>query len=368
MAAFGLGDWAERFQIKESDMAETKIQWCDHSINPIRARDRRTGAVGHYCEKVAAGCTNCYASTLQRRFKMPPFGSGQRRDDVELFLDESKLDEVRRRKKPTRYFWEDMSDLFGDWVEQDWINKCFAAMDATPQHTHILLTKRPERIRRMWPEVSAAVFNETFETVPDNHMGVDGGVNLLTYRPNCWLLTSIANQADADRNIPHLLKCRELAPVLGVSAEPLVGPIDLLRVREEGNAYDLDALSGIWSRDHGWDRELGPLGVEEEQGPASLDWCIVGGESGYVARPCNVEWLRSLVRQCKCANTPIFVKQLGAKSYNCIGSHDRAVSAGPGPSPDCRGNACDGQFDLKDAKGGDIDEFPEDLRVREFPQ
>lgn len=315
-------------------MAETNIGWCDHSINPIRARHKQTGAVGHYCEKVAPGCSNCYASKMQRRFGMPEFGSGQHRDEVEIFLDELKLDEVVRRRKPTRYFWEDMSDLFGDWMEQEWLVKCFAAMDATPQHTHMLLTKRPENVRRMWPteddghggRLAATIFS-TDEKCPDcgrvydtsGEFKYEGNCEcgsplamlvdvpkqgrLIRRRNNCWLLTSIANQEDADRNIPELLKLRDLAPVLGVSAEPLVGPVDLsqwlwkqLSQKEVyGDAYG--------ATDDPCD--VAPSGL--------LSWAICGGESGPKRRECEPAWIQSLADQCQAAGVPCFVKQDSAQ-------------------------------------------------------
>ena len=131
-------------------MGKTTIEWTDFSVNPIRARLKSDPSkVGHYCEKVAPGCTHCYSSRMQVRFGLPAFGSGQKRDDVELFLDESKLDEVRRRKKPTRWFWCDMTDVFGHWVKPEWLAAIFACIDETPQHTHMLLTKRPESVRNM---------------------------------------------------------------------------------------------------------------------------------------------------------------------------------------------------------------------------
>lgn len=130
-------------------MAETSIQWTDHSINPIRARLKTDLSVsGHYCEKLSAGCANCYASNLQKRFGMPAFlgTSGRGLDVVKPFLDEFKLVEVLRRQKPTKYFWCDMTDMFGSWVPDEWIDLCFATMALTPQHTHQVLTKRADRL------------------------------------------------------------------------------------------------------------------------------------------------------------------------------------------------------------------------------
>jgi protein gp37 len=177
-------------------MAETTIGWTDHSINPIRARHKATGNVGHYCEKIASGCKFCYSSAMQRRFGTPEFGGGQLRDDFEIFLDPKKLEEVRRRRKPTKYFWCDMTDIFGDWMLPEWLDAIFETIDATQQHTHILLTKRPENIQRMWP-------------IAGN--GKDPGADDYARRDNVWLLCSIATQADADKDDPTIRRCIRFA-------------------------------------------------------------------------------------------------------------------------------------------------------------
>src|SRR5688572_12765919 len=103
-------------------MAATSIEWADHSINPIRADADGARIPGHYCEKISPGCALCYASTLQKRFQMPVFPGKSRIDDpankaapmangVLPFLDEKALDEIRKRRKPTRYFVGDMTDV-----------------------------------------------------------------------------------------------------------------------------------------------------------------------------------------------------------------------------------------------------------------
>lgn len=300
-------------------MGATSIEWCDFSINPIRARHLETGSVGHYCEKIAAGCANCYSSTMQRRFKMPAFGSGQKRDQFEIFLDEAKLEQVRRRKKPTRYFWCDMTDLFGDWVPQEFVNACFETMDATPQHTHMLLTKRPENIRRMVSEYSyhACVTGDC------PHWNASDCDKNTRYRENVWIGCSVACQEDADRNVSPLLKCRDLAPVLWLSVEPLVERVML----------------HPWIEDDTFHHAQG----------VDTDWVVGGGESGPNARPCNVEWIRSVVEQCQDTGVPVFVKQLGSQPTE----------------PDGAGFVR--HVMLRDKKGGDPSEWPEDLRVREFP-
>lgn len=343
-------------------MAETSIQWTDHSINPIRARLLESGTVGHYCEKIAPGCKNCYASNLQKRFQMLAFGGGQLRDKVEIFLDESKLDEVRRRKKPTKYFWCDMSDLFGDWVKPEWVAKCFATMDATPQHTHQLLTKRPENIRKMWPllESKRTIFPGCPGPLGEPQPCVVEGA----YRSNVWLGTSISDQQTAETAVPELLKCRNLSPVLFLSAEPLLGPVNLEAIQTKSqwpgkSEYAwLNALYGFTcSRRNrfvlnGIVEEKGEQPFVDDANTGHLDWVIVGGESGQRSRPCWTEWVGDVVKQCARAGVPCFVKQLGGHAVLDL-RYDRDM---PGWSRR-----------LRDPKGGDMDEWPEGLRVREFP-
>jgi len=135
---------------------------------------------------------------------------------------------------------------------------------------------------------------------------------------NVWLGTSVEDQTTADERIPHLVQTP--AAVRFLSCEPLLGTVDV--------------TGGPW-----------------------LDWVIVGGESGPRARPCNVEWIREIVRQCREAGVPCFVKQLGAKPYDLAGDSlcdDGSVPVGA-------------YLDLHSCKGGDMSEWPEDLRVREYP-
>ena len=168
-----------------------------------------------------------------------------------------------------------------------------------------------------------------------------------------WLGTSIACQEDANRNIPELLKCRDLAAKLFLSIEPLVGPVDLTQViADDGDS--LDVLGG-------YGRAIGGA-----SGPfVPVDWVIVGGESGPNARPCDIAWIRSIVRQCKDAGVPVFVKQLGAKPLVPLAPSD---DHWPGMHADPRWRS-DGMATLvlDDPKGGDHAEWPEDLRVREVP-
>jgi protein gp37 len=296
----------------------SKIEWTDATVNPIRARDIGkfgTGHVGWFCEKISPGCANCYASKMNTwrgngyEF-LPEFANR-----VELFLDEKTLDSVLHWKKPRKIFWCDMTDMFQDAVKDEWLDAIFRVMAKTPQHTHQVLTKRPARMRNYMPRWKPV------------------GMIL----PNVWLGVSVENQHFADERIPLLLQTP--AAKRFISAEPLLDQVNLLNITVCKSYSDkpitLNALRA----------EVCPRDNSSFTHPA-LDWVIVGGESGPGARMFNVFWATILRLQCKAAGVPFFVKQLG-------------------------GNALDrfaGFYEFSDKKGGDPSEWPPDLRVREFPQ
>jgi protein gp37 len=325
-------------------MSKSSIEWCDHTINPIRARDVAAGGRGHYCEKISAGCTHCYASRLQPRFGMPAFET-QRRVGVESYFDDTKLMQVVKRKAPTRYFWCDMTDMFGSWVPDAWLDCCFATMAQTPQHTHLVLTKRAARMREysttlqtldskararrivgsMYADQPARRL--VLENIDDAHLG---GFDWPL--ANVWMGVSVENQPAATR-LEQLLATP--AVLRYVSAEPL-----------------LEAI------------EISPWLVP---GQTRLDWGIFGGES--FGRPCDIAWVRSLLQQFQAAGVPAFVKQLGTipmmdealwrqlpRAPLLNAGHGLRVPAGFVP------------LKLQSRKGGDMAEWPEDLRVREFPE
>lgn len=105
------------------------------------------------------------------------------------------------------------------------------------------------------------------------------------------------NQEQADKRIPELLKSRELAPVLGLSCEPLLGPVDLI---DPMSKYLL-SLHGITTQTK----------IVSMTGPSPIDWVICGGESGDNVRPMHPDWARSLRDQCKAHGVPFFFKQWG---------------------------------------------------------
>lgn len=232
----------------------------------------------------------------------------------------------------------------------------FKLIDATPNLTWILLTKRPENIRNMWPIVEEAPYIAEAGAMNDYQ---------LNRRENVWLIFSASDQQSLEAGLPHLLRHRDLVPVLGLSLEPLLGPIDL-------------SVDGLWNSDcrHCVDQLPDPeTNVVEcrrcdgtgKGNDTDISWVIVGGESGPNARPCALEWIDDIRRQCEAAKVPCFVKQMGSNPVTenaNVWNFDRPgrrIGLGWGTSAaGCRIN-----FD--DSKGSDPTEWPEELRVQEFP-
>lgn len=227
-----------------------------------------------------------------------------------------------------------MSDLFHEKVTDEMLDKAFAVMALTPQHTYQILTKRPERMREyfekakgtpagtlkpefwrrwhVWKEMRNLPngINRHFAWgVGDHEPQIRGNWPL----PNIWLGVSVEDQKSLER-IMHLRECP--AAVQWISIEPLL--------------EDLGQIRGY---------------LEQLRNP----WAVVGGESGSNARPFDIAWARSIIDQCKATDVPVFIKQLGAKPYETFNGTGSALVS------------------LHSRKGGDIDEWPEDLQVREYP-
>jgi protein gp37 len=248
-------------------MSTSKIEWTEKTWNPV------TG-----CNKVSAGCKNCYAEVMHKRLRvlMP---EKYAHDFLEgAFPYEKDLLLPLKWKKPCRIFVNSMSDLFHKDVPFDFIDKVFAVMTVTPQHTYQILTKRPERMveyfksRTTTLQWGAAAY-ETF-----GQLIAEVGEIEYPLR-NVWLGTSVEDQATADERIPELQTVP--ATVRFLSCEPLLGPIDL---RMDTRAY---------------------------LGEGEIHWVIAGGESGHRARPMHPDWVRSLRDQCKTTGVPFFFKQWG---------------------------------------------------------
>jgi protein gp37 len=271
------------------DMAEhTKIQWCDHTFNPW---------IG--CAKVNEGCRFCYAETLMdTRYGRVQWGPNGTRSRTKTWGQPLKWNrEAIALGERRKVFCASLADVFEDFpgtvrgpdILGPWRSDLFKLIDQCQQLDWLLLTKRPENIRRMWE-----------------------GPN----RRNVWLGTSVANQRNLDEFLPRLLSARGLGPCLFLSIEPQIGRIDLSRF-------------------------LFPCPV--------VDWVIQGGESkqGHgEPRPFDLSWARLTIQQCREARIPVFVKQLGSNAKNYLGR----------------------DYQTKDSHGGDWEEWPEDLRVRECPE
>lgn len=295
----------------------TKIEWTGETWNPI---------VG--CSIVSPGCTNCYAMRWaaarldQQHGQFPHYrGTTNRVNGKAVWTGKVALAPERNLlkplswKKPRTIFVNSMGDLFHEDVPDEWIDRVFAVMALTPQHTFQVLTKRSARMweytndqgvgRRigllmcdMWEDAPGIVLLADQSDAP---FAPPGTRVLLGQWPlrNCWLGVSAERQKEADERIPDLLAAR--AAVRFVSAEPLLGPIDLTRT-----VYH-DAI-GISMRGYLPNREEPD---DYHFHSPKLDWVIVGGESGHDARPMHPDWARSIRDQCAAASVPFFFKQWG---------------------------------------------------------
>lgn len=331
--------------------SNSHIEWTDASWNCLAG-----------CEAVSPGCAHCYASTMTRRLE----AMGQKdyaglttakhfNGTVRCLPD--KLDIPLRWRKPRMVFVNSMSDLFHEDVPDEFIDQVFAVMALCPQHTFQVLTKRAERmaaflgrIETRIDAVASAILGRIRPAAIPYGTAVGDAVGEYYNRrpamplPNVWLGISCEEQQRADERIPWLL--RTPAAVRFISAEPLLGPVDLLGV------------DTVASKSMGEDSTLFPAD--------KIGWVICGGESGAGARPCDVSWIRSIVQQCREAEVAIFVKQLGSNPFDP--SLPEARCRCPQWTESCESEDHPrGFLELIDRKGGDPAEWSEDLRVRQFP-
>lgn len=340
----------------------SEIEWCDSTWNPVRG-----------CSRVSDGCRECFAMKQAHRFSGPgkPYDglttirrgkvdwSGQAR------LVTKELAEPLRWRKPQRIFVNSMSDLFHHSLSDEDIDSVFGVMwaclylgrDAYPGHTFQVLTKRPERMleylssdrRQKW--ASKAAFyggGEDGDAIHDQVVFHKGP------HPRIWLGVSVENQATADERIPLLQHCP--AAVRFISAEPLLDAVDLSLHLQLGRCRSVSPAPERFRCGLPVDHEgYHPHSALTESGAPwfgkmPLDWVIVGGESGSGARPFELEWARSVVKQCRDAGVSCFVKQLGSVPMRRIPEGQRVL------------------VHLRDRKGGDILEWPVELCVRQFPE
>lgn len=266
-------------------MENSKIEWTHHTFNPW---------IG--CTKVSDGCKNCYAEELMdKRYGRVKWGV----QGLRVQTSESNWKQPVKWNKAAkeagvraRVFCASLADVFEDKPDQpemsDWRRDLFELIIKTPNLDWLLLTKRPENILGWIPEV-------------DNlHFGV-----------------SIENQEQANQRVPALLELKNILKFNGllfVSAEPLLGHVDLYRIKSGNPRYPLlDCLTGLQRREV--DPELGLCAFNEDDyysgNNYSINWVIAGGESGHHARPMHPDWARSLRDQCQAAGVPFLFKQWG---------------------------------------------------------
>ena len=321
----------------------TKIEWSNATWNPV------TG-----CSVVSAGCKHCYAMKLAgTRMKNHPSRAGLTIDTAagpvwngQVRFNEQWLDQPLRWSRPRRIFVCAHGDLFHESVPDTWIDRVFAVMALSPQHTFQVLTKRAERMHAYLsePDVGVRIGREesAFAKLAAFYKPKKGTANIhigcRRYMPlsNVHLGVSVENQAAADGRIPLLLATS--AAVRWISAEPLLGHIDIVLACWQASAdivmrFDRTPLEEI----------------AEVPKFLGINWVVCGGESGVNARPMHPDWARSLRDQCSGAGVPFLFKQWGEfgpcelyppsdpAPYSCVtfsGTHlqgEHAISGGGGP-------------------------------------
>lgn len=248
----------------------TKIEYLTHTWN-----------VTPGCSK---GCSYCWARRWARRnmYKCKPC-----REFVPHFHPE-RLKDVQR-KKPARIGVSFTGELFDPHLDADHTASVLHAMRAAPQHTYVVLTKRPGWMCNWLRK------------------GSPGGV-----QANWWLLTSVANQADADERIPEMLKLKAQGwPVVGVSYEPALGPVDFEPYLDDlvcdgcGKSFNYTGIHEDFSDGPSTPPDL--CGHIRER--AGIDWLIIGAQTGPGAKPIDLRWVARTVRQRREAGVPVFVKR-----------------------------------------------------------
>lgn len=317
----------------------TNIEWATSTGNPW---------IG--CTKVSPGCKNCYAATLDHNRFSRTMGGGTKEKPVShwgkgaprfrtkgLWKDAikwSKAHEEWRNQPcdpkfrpavdahPRPRIFPSLCDWLDDEVPIEWLADFLKLIHDTPNLDWLLLTKRPENffplLQTIWRCNTYSQFGQWVADWVENNSPT----------ANVWIGTSVEDQQRADERIPELLKIP--AKVRFLSVEPLLDLVDL-KLSE-------------WAQDSADEKPMNKL----TEAGCDISWVIVGGESGPNARPCNVEWVRSIVQQCADAAMSCFVKQLGSNPTSSTGW------AGPLRM-------------VKHKKGGDPSEWPADLRVRQFP-
>jgi protein gp37 len=233
----------------------SKIEWCDETLNPLGWGCYGPGGTPEDPQP----CSYCYA----RRMAIGhPFRDCDLCKQFIPHWHPEQLEKPMRWKKPKKIFWQSMGDLFHPWTPWEQIHEVRKVVNFTPQHTHIFLTKNSKRLRDFnpWPK-------------------------------NCWVGTTVTNQADADERLPWLLQVE--APVRFVSHEPLLGAIRMLY---------------RWLSDPRPHCKSLELGSPKTTLTGGVDWAIIGAMTGPGAVKVDACMVAALVNQYHDAGVPVFMK------------------------------------------------------------
>jgi len=314
-------------------MNKTPIEWTHRpgtvgmTWDPIHFKRDDSGPTktGNMCTRISPGCTHCYASTLNARWGNRLEYTVENLSKGHFYLDEKELQAPLKTKKPCTIFMADMFDLFHEAIPFSLIAPVLKVACEAKWHTLQFLTKRAARMFEFFSQWASMTrdFGPLWPNMwPQGHI---------------WLGVSVESQKYADERIPLLLQTP--AAVRFLSVEPQLEPVDL-----------------YW---YLGDRLKNDLPEDDDGAPYSgkIDWIICGGESGPGARPFNLAWAESLREQCKAAGVAFFMKQVGSYPF------DGGIIVGH-----AGGGTFHERQKLRDRKGGDPSEWPEQLRVREWPR
>jgi protein gp37 len=293
-------------------MNATKIEWATATVQAV------TG-----CTKVSDGCKGCYA---MRRANLlahnPGIKEGRRAayaqavQPVPLSMQhtgnkfrwsgritvipgwEEEFAKLARARLPRRVFIQSMGDLFHEGVPFDLIGRVFNEIILLPQHTFMVLTKRPARMHEFFTTQTVSPrFAQGLQIGPS--VSFADGIGVI---PNLWLGVTAENQPMADERIPWLL--RTPAAKRFVSAEPLLGPLNVLTPLRGDPVFE-------WLTQYYGPTGFDPSGSQPKVKLPTIGWIIAGGETGPGARPMHPDWARSLRDQCQAAGVPFFFKSWG---------------------------------------------------------
>jgi protein gp37 len=288
---------------------------------------------------------------------LPAWGTGldytvPNREKVEIFLDEQELLKPLKWRKSKKIFPCSMTDWCADFVTDEMRDRMLAVAALCPQHTFLFLTKRAERCAKYFDKIDSGCY-VGLSSAWCNHRPMPNQ-RLSLPLPNVLLGFSAENQECFDARWNAMRPLAAAGWNVWCSAEPLLGPINISKATIIGPEGGIDFS---YTRSN------------------MLSWLVVGGESGPGARPMNVAWVRSIIRQCADAGVPCFVKQVGAFPVvePCRQHH---YDFGSAIGREAKFSALDKmhpstgmwRWHPKDRKGGDMSEWPEDLRVRQFPE